>query len=54
VKLDTLQTANVERRKWSVISREELQQYVNERDAAGTSNEVQRRYDDLVRALRHG
>jgi predicted nucleotidyltransferase len=38
----------------SVISGEELQQHVDERDAAGTSNEVQRRYDDLVRALRHG
>lgn len=35
------------------IQREELQAYVDQRDAEGRSNRVQRRYDDLVSALRN-
>ena len=36
----------------SPIARAELQEYVDQRVAAGTANDVQQRYDDLVRALR--
>jgi predicted nucleotidyltransferase len=34
------------------IAREELQAYVDQLDREGKGNDVQRRYDDLVRALR--